>query len=428
MSRDDERSAEARSGGAEPPATPPAGWPGGVRGAARGASAPGTTLDDARSWETFLDDLGRAGDLVLRADAPDTAVDRSEGLRHLAGLVRIGVAEMLVDWDAERPRFHWSDGTGKWGLDCADGLYAQAPVRAGAVYRIRGKRGSVHFMGLQLVARMRAVADLDADELAVGEDGSFEIVLGGEPRTGNWVPLPEGSTTLIVRQFFYDWNREVPASFEIERIDAGERRLPEAAPTSAVAWQLAALGRFVHDNTAWWAEVSRAKRAQANTFPDDRGGLGAVGSASQKYQSFGIGYFRLDADQALLVEVEPPRAKYWSLHLGNHWMESLDYANFQTSLNGHQAQLDADGVFRAVVSRRDPGVPNWLDTVGRREGSMIYRWNQADSAPIPAARVLSLSDLRSVLPAETASVTAAERSAAIERRREHFRRRLARPV
>jgi hypothetical protein len=354
-------------------------------------------------------------------------VDRAEGFRHLAGLLRIGIAEMLVEWDAERPRFHWSDGTGKWGLDCADGLYAQAPVRAGAVYRVRGKRGSVHFMGFQLVARMRAVADLDADELVVAADGSFEIVLGGEPQPGNWIPLPEGATTLIVRQFFYDWDREVPASFEIERIDAGERRSPEVVPPGAVAPQLAALGRFVHDNTAWWADVSRAKRSQANVFPDDHGGLGAVASASQKYQSFGIGYFRLADGEALLVEVAPPRAKYWSLHLGNHWMESLDYANFQTSLNGHQARLDADGVFRAVVAGEDPGVPNWLDTAGRCEGTMIYRWNQADAAPIPAARVVALSDLRSLLPAETPRVSASERSAAIERRREHFRRRLARP-
>ena len=36
-------------------------------------------------------------------------------------------------------------------------------------------------------------------------------------------------------------------------------------------------------------------------------------------------------------------------------------------LNGHQAVLD-DGVFRAVVAHRDPGVANWLDTAGNRRG------------------------------------------------------------
>jgi len=165
-----------------------------------------------------------------------------------------------------------------------------------------------------------------------------------------------------------------------------------------------------------------------NTFPDDAGGLGVVASAAQKYQAFGIGCFALADDEALLVEVKPPRAKYWSLHLGNYWMESLDFANYQSSLNGHQAVLDADGVFRAVVAKTDPGVPNWLDTAGRAEGSMIYRWNQADGAPIPQARVVKLAELRSVLPRETPTVTPEERAAALERRREHVRRRFARPM
>jgi hypothetical protein len=286
----------------------------------------------------------------------------------------------------------------------------------------------VHFLGLQLVARMRAVSDLDGDGLALAPDGSFELILGGEqPASGNWLPLPEDASALIVRQFFYDWDTEVPAHFEIERIDAGPRRPPLTVAPGGIAAQLEALGRFVHDNTAWWKEIANAKRdPYVNTFPDDAGGLGAVASASQKYQAFGIGTFVLAEDEALLIEVKPPRAKYWSLHLGSYWMESLDFANYQSSLNGHQAVLDVDGFFRAVIARADPGVPNWLDPAGRSEGSMIYRWNQADGAPIPQARVVKLADLRATLPPGTPSVSAAERAAALERRREHVRRRFAR--
>jgi hypothetical protein len=109
-------------------------------------------------------------------------------------------------------------------------------------------------------------------------------------------------------------------------------------------------------------------------------------------------------------------------------MESLDFANHQSSLNGFQARLDKDGVFRAVVAHRDPGVPNWHDTAGHAEGSMLYRRNQADGSPIPAARVVKLSALRESLPPDTPRVTAAERAAQIERRRAHVQRRFARPL
>ena len=410
-----------------PQKSAPAGWPGGVAAAGRDAPETDPALETGAAWQSLLAELGRAGDFVNAKEAPANDRDRSEGWRHLAALLKLGIGEMNLH-DPDRPRFHWSDGTAKWGLDCSDGLYAQAPVRAGAVYRVRGTRGSVHFMGFQLIGRMAAMADLDADMLTQGANGGFELVVGGEERPKNWMALPEGASALIVRQFFYDWDTEVPASFEIERIDDGERRPPPPVPPGAVARQLEALGRFVHDSTEWWARISHEKRAQVNTFPDDGGGLGSVSAGSQKYQAFGIGYFRLADDEALLIQVKPPTAKYWSLHLGNYWMESMDFANHQSSLNGHQAVLDADAVFRAVVSCADPGVPNWLDTTGLREGSMIYRWNQADGSPIPQTRVVKLDALRSILPAETATLTKGERAAAVERRREHVRRRYGRPI
>jgi hypothetical protein len=406
---------------------PPKGWPGGVRAAGRRPDPDAPPIDGGAAWEGLLETLHRAGELVLADGPANTPLDRAEGYRHLASLLRGGIGEMLVDLDTDRPRFHWSDGTTKWGLDCADALYAQAPLRGGAVYRVRGNRGSVHFLGLQLVARMRAVHDLDADQLVREPDGSFELVIGGDERPGNWLSLPDDANTLTVRQFFYDWDTEIPASFEIERIDEGARRASSVPGPDGVAAQLAALGRFVHDNTEWWDEVARSKLAESpNGFPDDAGGLGVVASASQKYQSFGIGAFQLTPDEALLIEVEPPKAKYWSLHLGNYWMESLDFTNHQSSLNGHQARLDGDGVFRAVVSLRDPGVPNWLDPAGHLTGSMIYRWNQADGSPIPASRVVPFERLRDELPPDTPGVSAEERAAAVERRRDHVRRRYGR--
>ncbi|MEO2168822.1 MAG: DUF1214 domain-containing protein, partial [bacterium] len=403
-------------------------WPGAVRRAGYRDVRDDAAIMSTAAWEEFLEKLRQAGEFICGEKMPTTLIDRAEGYRHLAALLSTGASEMLSASDPERPRFGWADSIAKWGLDCADALYCQAPLRPGALYRVRGYRGSVHFLGFQLTAGARALADLDGDDLVVGPQGEFELIIGGEPRDGNWMELAEGGNTLTVRQFFYDWDNEIPASLVIDRIDDGERRPPQLVGPGGIIGQLPALGAFVCGGTEFWADSSVAKRDEhLNSFPEDHG-IGSAAGSSQKFQAFGIGYFKLAPDEALIVEVTPPTAKYWSLHLGNFWGESMDYTNFQSSLNGHQAVLDADGVFRAVISERDPGIANWLDTAGHSEGSMVYRWNQADGAPIPDTRVVKLDEVKRVLPDATPRVDPSERLAAVERRREHMRRRHTRVV
>jgi hypothetical protein len=149
-----------------------------------------------------------------------------------------------------------------------------------------------------------------------------------------------------------------------------------------------------------------------------------MGAAAENVSVWGS--WELGEDQALVIEVSPPDALYWSVSLGNHWWETIDYANRQSSLNGHQAVIDDDGVFRAVVAHSDPGVANWLDTAGQRLGPVIFRWLRASSAPVPTTRVVSVDDLTAALPARTARVDVEERGAIVARRRAAVRRRFPR--
>lgn len=106
-----------------------------------------------------------------------------------------------------------------------------------------------------------------------------------------------------------------------------------------------------------------------------------------------------------------------SLSLGNPWLETINYGRHQSSLNGHQAAVDPDGVARFVLSARDPGVANWLDTAGYSNGAMLLRCVRTESAPVPASRVVKIDDVMSELPAGTATTTADERARVIEARR-----------
>jgi len=149
-----------------------------------------------------------------------------------------------------------------------------------------------------------------------------------------------------------------------------------------------------------------------------------MGAAAENVSVWGS--WELREGQALVIEVTPPEALYWSVSLGNHWWETIDYAHRQSSLNGHQAVIDDDGVFRVVVSHTDPGVANWLDTAGHRQGPMIFRWLRAQDAPVPTTRVVAVDELVTTLPAGTARVNQAQRRAVIARRRAAVRRRFPR--
>jgi hypothetical protein len=103
--------------------------------------------------------------------------------------------------------------------------------------------------------------------------------------------------------------------------------------------------------------------------------------------------------------------------LADELFATIDWTNRQSSLNGHQARLDADGRFRAVLAVRDPGVPNWLDTGGHLRGVIQNRWNQASSSPCPSMKRVPLAKVRDHLPKETPVVSPAERERLLRRRR-----------
>jgi hypothetical protein len=141
----------------------------------------------------------------------------------------------------------------------------------------------------------------------------------------------------------------------------------------------------------------------------------AMGAAAENRPV--IGRFELEADEALILEFDPPKGVYWSLSLGNPWLETINYGRHQSSLNGHQAVIDPDGKARFVLSSVDPGVANWLDTAGYSNGAMLLRCVRTETAPVPTSRVVRVADVLLALPDDTTLTDPGRRAAVIEARR-----------
>lgn len=400
-------------------------WLGHIDEARRSDAIDNDDLMSGAAWSAFCDLLEQAGAIVLRPDVPATQLDRAEGFRHLMALLQIGISQALARPDPRHPSFGQVSRTDvfKWGMDCPDAAYQGTPISGELTYRVRGTPGSARYLSFQLNAGMQTLANLRGDELSLGPDGSFELLIGPQPDHRNTIRTTADADTLILRQFFSDWDTERPARVSIEVLDGARHGGDSNAPTpDRVARQLCSVGEWLQANAAFFTDIEVAGQASPNRF-DPPSVKTEMGGAQENVSAFG--HYRLGPDDALIVSLEPPRARYWSIHLGNFWWESLDYAGHQTSINDHQAVVDSDGVFRAVVAHRDPGVANWLDTMGHASGPMLVRYVVTESVPQPATQVVPVGELRRHLPPGTTTVDAATRAALIGRRRTQVLRRFA---
>ena len=89
-------------------------------------------------------------------------------------------------------------------------------------------------------------------------------------------------------------------------------------------------------------------------------------------------------------------------------------------------RFDTDDKFRIVLSHRDPGVQNWIDTCGYADGLVSYRWVRPTTAPTPTSTVVEVSDVLDHLPASTPQYSATDRRAQIAARRRGVARRFRR--
>ncbi len=376
---------------------------------------PGRDVEMSAAWAHLLERLTAAERLVAAAPVNKNRVDHAAGMRHLMVLLAVGADIALrVDPDpvlaVDRARM---DDIVTWGLECPDCVYMNASLRPGETYRLFGNRGTARYVGLQTMDGIAATTNVLVDDLEVDPDGNFEAILSPDEHQGNWLRLAGDNPTLTVRNFLYDWDTERLAALQIERIGEdfplGQRTVDLVV---SVSRELYSLGEFVHDNLKFFLDFGAMPPVNGFMPPMD---MSSMGAATENRPV--IGRFELEPDQALVVEVEPPRGVYWSISLGNPWLETIHYGRHQSSLNGYQAVIDPDGLARFVLSSRDPGVANWLDTAGHSNGAMLLRCVRTETAPVPSTRVVGVDEVPAALPPATTMTTPDERARVIAGRR-----------
>lgn len=387
-------------------------------------SGSGPDSDMRRAWTHLQERLAAAEHLVATTAVNRNVRDDAAGMRHLMVLLAVGI-DMALRAESEpvlaiaRAKM---DDVVTWGLECPDCVYFNANLRAGETYRLFGNRGTARYVGLQTMDGMATTDSRLVDELETDADGNFEVILSADEHPGNWLRLSGDRPVLTVRNFLYDWDTEAPAVLDIERVSQVGTPPDDGVDGKAlVASALYALGEFVYDNLKFFLDFGAMAPANGFLPPADMSSMGAAVENRPV-----IGRFELGSDEALVLEFEPPVGVYWSVSLGNPWLETINYGRHQSSLNGHQAMVDSDGLVRLVLSPRDPGVANWLDTAGHSNGAMLLRCVRTDSAPVPDVRVLKLDEVVAALPPRTKMTTPDERARVIAARRRAVHERLYR--
>lgn len=349
------------------------------------------------AWKLFrkmLDDMTA----VVEEDA-ESELERMEGLRAIGRTAALCL-ELNLDVVAEAPRFFAMATPERFvGGPNPDGTYYLSMLDGGRAYRVGGERGTTAYLGFQVLAGRglapRRMATYVSDrDLVTSADGRFSFVLAAtEPSAAElagdpWVEMPEDASALVVREYISAREAETGARLRIEalkpagppttRDDAIAEQLTSAAWTMA---KLMTLHRTVmpelleKPNRFFSAEA--AALGSENTTPDNL---------------YMIGSFQLGEDEALAIDLEPPKTRYWSATLESVWHECIEPRRRSSSITNAGVAARPDGKVRLVVAHRDPGVPNWLDTGGRRRGFVTLRWLDNPSAPPVETGVVPLAE------------------------------------
>lgn len=343
--------------------------------------------------QPLVDAIAEAERLVREAPHIESEADLLEGLQYLAGGIA-ACTHLAFDYDRDHPFLQ--SGTGpftKMGLDNPDTLYFGTRVQAGRDYVVTGTRGTTTDLSFQLLGGEYTDDNVPDSETAF-DDRQLDVGANGDYE---WRFTPKTNAQLVIREVYNDWSAQ-RGKVAIARVDTAGTA-PPPLTNDLIEKRFAVAGKQLVQRIKTWLQFPQwfYMNIPVNTMVAPR--LTPGGLATQ-YSS--AGHFELTPDQALVITLPATDAPYLGFQLGSLWYVSLDYINHQSSLNGTQAQVDADGKIRIVVADRNPGVTNWVETLGHRKGFLQFRWQRVSreltEADGPTVDLIDIDDVAEYLP------------------------------
>lgn len=357
----------------------------------------------------------------LRLLAAEIVTD-AETLEHVVDQAVVWLSWNVLHADPSRPFFHrHNDLVSQWGGPNADNVYRHARIDPGKRYVVRGRMHTCEEFILAIRAGFMhnetwgTLATVTASDIGIGPGDDFEIELGPDG-----VSIPDGAIMVSIREYYFDWQADEPAVITIECLDPDPQPPVDEATLAA---RLDAAVDGMADSLRYWVEYMDSNRAERvdNSFSTKTVALPTKGLTAARYE---FCFWHLEPGEALIIETDEPAARYWAAQLYMmRTFELVDPYGAITSRNHRQVTRSSDGRVRFVLAPVDPGVPNWLDTAGRRNGLCTIRWfwPTADERPAMSATVVDLDAVRAALPADTPTISTDDRAAELHARQAHLR-------
>ena len=384
------------------------------------------------TWDAQMEALKGVADHLLATWRPDDASEvEVQDMNKLALSILACGYLCNVYTDARRPVFMplWNYACNQGGPN-PDYVYLSAEIDGAGIYELVGRRGTVRFVEItqqgpgmmtslkNVEKRMKFNAIThDLDDLTIADDGSFRVILSverPEGHDGDWWQLNPEVGKLLMRKCACDWNTEIDAQVAINRLDdAGEDMAP-----AEIARRFSEMGDWIKGMIDFDMELVRYYREHHGINVLLRSQWIQQGGGLATKQAYYDGIHEIDDDEALIVEFPVPTdCLYWQILVADDRFSTVDWVNRQSSLNDVQARIDPDGWFRGVVSKKDPGVHNWLDKANWPWGILQARFYRADEYPEATVTKVPVAEVLKHLPAGTPVLTPQERAAQLRHRR-----------